>query len=209
MDKGKAVIAISRIISGIFNPFIIPFGAFLILFLFSYLRMLPIQYKLIVLGVVYCFTILLPMITIFLFQRLNGMKIKDLSERKKRFVPYGLTITGYIFCLVMMYKLNLPYYMSGIILATLLAMIICVILNLKWKVSEHMTGMGGVVGGLLCFSFLFNYNPVMWLCLFILIAGALGTARILLKQHTLGQVLSGFSIGMICAIAGILFIRIY
>ena len=195
----------SRIISGIFNPFIIPFGGFLVLFLFSYLRIMPFQYKLIVLAVVYCFTILMPMLTIFLFQKINGWGIKELSHREKRFIPYTLTIMAYVFCLLMMYKLNLPRYMSGIILATLIAMVICIFINLKWKISEHMTGMGGVVGGLIAFSFLFNYNPVWWLCFFILIAGMLGTSRIILKQHTLGQVLSGFVVGVICAVYGILY----
>jgi hypothetical protein len=195
----------SRVISGIFNPFIIPFGGFLVLFLFSYLRIMPFQYKLIVLAVVYCFTILMPMLTIFLFQKINGWGIKELSHREKRFIPYILTIMAYVFCLLMMYKLNLPRYMSGIILATLIAMVICIFINLKWKISEHMTGMGGVVGGLIAFSFLFNYNPVWWLCFFILIAGMLGTSRIILKQHTLGQVLSGFVVGVICAVYGILY----
>ena len=195
----------SRIISGIFNPFIIPFGGFLVLFLFSYLRIMPFQYKLIVLAVVYCFTILMPMLTIFLFQKINGWGIKELSHREKRFIPYILTIMAYVFCLLMMYKLNLPRYMSGIILATLIAMVICIFINLKWKISEHMTGMGGVVGGLIAFSFLFNYNPVWWLCFFILIAGMLGTSRIILKQHTLGQVLSGFVVAVICAVYGILY----
>lgn len=206
MENEKKLVWMAKGISGIFNPFIIPFGAFLVLFLFSYLRMLPFQYKLIVLGVVYCFTILLPMITIFLFQKINGWGIKELSDREKRFVPYGLTILAYVFCLLMMYKLNLPRYMSGIIVAALIAMILCIIINLKWKISEHMTGIGGVVGGLLSFSFLFNYNPVWWLCFFILVAGSLGTSRIILKQHTLGQVISGFVTGLVCAIAGILFI---
>lgn len=196
----------ARVISGIFNPFIIPFGGFLILFLFSYLRIMPFQYKLIVLGVVYCFTILMPMLTIFIFQKINGWGINDLSDRKKRFIPYFLTIMAYVFCLFMMYRLNLPRYMSGIIWATLIAIIISILINLKWKVSEHMTGAGGVVGGLISFSFLFNYNPVWWLCLFILIAGALGTSRIILGQHTLGQVLAGFIIGLACSVYGILFI---
>ena len=92
----------SRIISGIFNPFIIPFGGFLVLFLFSYLRIMPFQYKLIVLAVVYCFTILMPMLTIFLFQKINGWGIKELSHREKRFIPYILTIMAYVFCLLMM-----------------------------------------------------------------------------------------------------------
>ena len=47
----------SRIISGIFTPFMIPFVAFFLLFFFTYLRIMPIQYKLIVLGIVYCFTL--------------------------------------------------------------------------------------------------------------------------------------------------------
>lgn len=204
MNEGRLTIA-SRIISGVFNPFIIPFGGFVALFLFSYLKIMPLQYKLIILAVVYCFTIFMPVVTIFLFQKINGWKIRELAYREKRFVPYLLTIMAYVFCLLMMYRLNLPRYMSGIIFATLMAMVLCTLINLKWKISEHMTGMGGVVGGLIAFSFLFNYNPVWWLCFFILVAGALGTSRIILKQHTLGQVLSGFAVGVVCAIYGILY----
>ena len=63
-----------------------------------------------------------------------------------------------------------------------------------------MAGMGGIVGGLLSFSSLFGYNPVWWLCIFILIAGVLGSARIILRHHTLGEVLCGFAVGFACAI---------
>ena len=184
----------------LFTPFSIPFLAFLILFLFSYLRIMPIQYKLIVLGVVYCFTILMPTLTIFLFRKINGFSPEDLGERKRRFMPFLLTITSYVFCLVMMHRLNIPWYMTGIILAALIMMVICIVVNLKWKLSEHMAGVGAIVGGLVSFSALFGYNPVWWLCLFILIAGVLGTARIILQHHTLGEVLVGFAVGLICSL---------
>ena len=59
---------------------------------------------------------------------------------------------------------------------------------------------GGVIGGLVSFSALFGYNPVGWLCLFILIAGVLGSARIILGHHTLGEVISGFTVGLVCAL---------
>lgn len=166
---------------------------------------MPLQYKLVVLAIVYCFTIFMPVVMIFLFQKINGWGMKELGHREKRFIPYILTILAYVFCLLMMYKLNLPRYMSGIILAALIAMTICFLLNLKWKISEHMTGIGGIIGGLIAFSFLFHYNPVWWLCLFILIAGAVGTSRIVLKQHTSGQVLGGFVVGLACAVYGILY----
>ena len=196
----RTLIRTARVISAIFTPFSIPFLAFLILFLFPYLRIMPIQYKLIVLGVVYCFTILMPTLTIFLFRKINGFSPEDLGERKRRFMPFLLTITSYVFCLVMMHRLNIPWYMTGIILAALIMMVICIVVNLKWKLSEHMAGVGAIVGGLVSFSALFGYNPVWWLCLFILIAGVLGTARIILQHHTLGEVLVGFAVGLICSL---------
>ena len=196
----RTLIRTARVISAIFTPFSSPFLAFLILFLFSYLRIMPIQYKLIVLGVVYCFTILMPTLTIFLFRKINGCRPEDLGERKRRFMPFLLTITSYVFCLVMMHRLNIPWYMTGIILAALIMMVICIVVNLKWKLSEHMAGVGAIVGGLVSFSALFGYNPVWWLCLFILIAGVLGTARIILQHHTLGEVLVGFAVGLICSL---------
>ena len=195
----KTMLRVARITSIVFTPFSIPFLAFLVLFLFSYLRIMPILYKGIVLGIVYCFTILPPTITIFLFRKINGFARQELSERKKRYVPILLTIISYVFCLLMMRKLNIPWYMTGIIFVSLVISIICILVNLKWKLSEHMAGMGGIIGGLVSFSALFSYNPVVWLCLFILIAGILGSARIVLGHHTLGEVLSGFVVGLVCS----------
>lgn len=195
----KTMLRVARITSIVFTPFSIPFLAFLVLFLFSYLCIMPILYKGIVLGIVYCFTILTPTITIFLFRKINGFARQELSERKKRYVPILLTIISYVFCLLMMRKLNIPWYMTGIIFVSLVISIICILVNLKWKLSEHMAGMGGIIGGLVSFSALFSYNPVVWLCLFILIAGILGSARIVLGHHTLGEVLSGFVVGLVCS----------
>lgn len=196
----RTLIKVAKVTSWVLTPFSIPFLAFLILFLFSYLRIMPLNFKLIVLGIVYCFTILMPTITIFLFRKINGFASEDMSDRKKRYIPFILTITSYAFCLLMMHRLNIPWYMTGIILAALVVQVISVIVNLKWKLSEHMAGMGGIIGGLISFSALFGYNPVSWLCLFIFIAGILGSARIILEHHTLGEVLCGFITGFVCSL---------
>ena len=196
----KGLIRAARIVSAVFTPFSIPFLAFLALFLFSYLRMRPLPYKLVVLGVVYCFTIFLPTLTIFLFRKMNGFKRRDLLERRRRYVPFLLTIVSYAFGLAMMYRLNMPWYMVNIIWAALVIMVVCVVLNLRWKLSEHMAGAGAVIGGVTVFCSLFNYNPVWWLCIFILVSGMLGSARIILRHHTLGEVLGGFAVGLLCSV---------
>lgn len=196
----------SRIISGVFTPFMFPFIAFLLLFSFTYLHVLPWRYKITVLVLVYCFTIFLPMLAIYLLHKLNGLTLRALRHREKRFMPYGLTILSYIGCLITMHRLFLPRYLSGIIVAALLCMILCALVNLKWKISTHMASSGMMIGGMLSCSFIFQFNPVWWLCGFILLSGMLGSARIILRQHTLPEVGGGFFVGLLCGVVGILFI---
>ena len=43
-------------------------------------------YKRQVLGVVYCFTILMPTLTIFIFRKINGFSPEELVERKRRYI---------------------------------------------------------------------------------------------------------------------------
>ena len=88
-----------------------------------------------------------------------------------------------------MHRLNIPWYMTGIILSALVVMIICVIVNLKWKLSEHMAGAGAVIGGLVAFSALFSYNPVWCYASLYWWLACWATARIILRHHTLGEVM--------------------
>lgn len=196
----------AQILSGVFTPFMVPTLTLLLLFFCTYLYILPIVYKLVVLGLVFCFTALMPMLVIYLFQKANGWGIKELEHRKKRFIPYMLTILSYVTCLIAMHRMHLPRYMSGTIVAALFCMVLCTLLNFRWKVSTHVAGSGMLIGGLLAYSLLFNFNPIWYLCITILLAGILGTARIIVKQHTLFEVFAGFMTGMFCGVIGILFI---
>lgn len=201
----KTLILLARAFSWIFPPFCVPTLGVALLFFFTYLHLLPWPYKILVILAVYCFTILMPQFTIFLYRKINGWSLRELGSREKRIVPYMLTITSYIFCLVMLYRFNVPRYMTGIVVASLIALIICAIINIWWKISEHMMSIGGVVGGLVCFGELFAFNPIWWICITLILAGIMGTSRITLRQHNLGQVLAGFVVGFVSAIAGILY----
>ena len=88
---------IAKVVSTVFTPFSIPFLAFLILLLISYLRMLPLAYKLIILGIVYTFTILTPSLAIWVYCRLNKLSTRDLTLKEHRYLPFLLTDTvGFI-----------------------------------------------------------------------------------------------------------------
>ena len=204
-NHGKLYVA-ARIISRIFSPFWTPFLGFVLLFFFTYLSIMPLSYKITVLSLVFCFTVLLPIIGIFSYQKVNGWGLKELSERKKRFIPYALTMMSYLGGILTMYRIRFPRYMSGILLAAFICMLLCTLINTKWKISTHTASIGMMVGGLLSYSFLFQFNPIGSLYIFILLSGLLGSARIIVRQHTLNEVVGGFFIGLFCGITGILFI---
>lgn len=205
-SRPTALEVLSRILSAAFNPFLIPLYAFILLFQFTYMTIMPPAYKLFLLGMVGTFTMLSPLLFIGIYKWMNKWSMKELGERKRRFVPYLLTIMSYATCLLILYRMRFPYYFTGIITAYLLSMIICALANFRWRLSIHLTGCGLLIGGLLAYSLLLRFNPVWWLCGFILLAGIQGTARISFHQHTLFEVIAAFVAGMFCGIIGILFI---
>lgn len=194
----RAMLRMARVISQLFSPYYVSFLAFLFLFLFSYLRIMPLPYKLTVLAMVYCFTIFVPTLTVFLFRKINGYTADYMTRREPRFISLALHFMSYIFCLIMMKRLNIPWYMIGIILTALVMMIVCIVVNLRWRLSMHMAGAGSTVSGLVAFSNIFGYNPVWWLCLLIIIAGIVGSARIIQQHHSLSEVIAGFLLGLLC-----------
>ena len=103
-----------------------------------------------------------------------------------------------------MHSHHLPHFMSSILMAALIVQVLCALINVWWKISTHTAAIGGVTGGLLAFSLIFNFNPVWWLCLVITLAGMVGTSRMILRQHTLSQVVAGFFVGTTTAFIMIL-----
>ena len=202
--NAKSFIRFANIYSAVFSPFYAPLWAFIWLFLFSYLRLWPWQYKVFILVIVCVFTILLPTLTIDLFRRLNRWTNWQLSHRKHRHLPYLVTIACYVACEWLFIQMNTALFMRGMILATLVAGVGCAIVNIWWKVSTHMAGMGGLFGTVISFSYLFYFNPIIPMCCLLLLSGVMGTSRMILRQHTLSQVIVGFLIGAFSAMTFIL-----
>lgn len=201
--KHKGLIVAARLLSAVSRPYYIPIVGFVSLFTFTYLRLLPLLYKLAVVSMVYVFTILLPRLCIYVYRKLNGWAPVQLRMRENRAIPYILFILSYLACLHLMFRMHMPRYMCGILVSALLIQVVCVIVNVWWKISMHSAGAGGVIGALVAYSVLFMFNPVWWLCVMVLISGAVGTARMLLRQHSLAQVVAGTLVGVVCGFAGI------
>lgn len=196
----------AQILSAVFTPFLVPILAFTWLFFGTYMRIMPLNFRMTVLGVVYIFTILMPLLGIYFFHRLVGNRLKDLTYKEERIVPYLLTLFSYVVCLFLLNRWHLPRYMTSIIVATLMCLVGCTLINFWYKISSHAAASGMLLGGFVSYAYLFQFHSTTLLCVFILLAGMVGSARIIVCQHTLCEVFLGFVLGFVCGVVGILFI---
>ena len=204
MSREKNIIYAARFVSLLFTPFYLPLVGLIALFTFSYLSLLPIEYRLMVLAIVYFFTILAPTFLIHLYRKVQGWSRIELGQKRRRMVPYILSIICYVGCIWALRNMHIYHFVSSIVFAALMVQIVCALTNIWWKISTHTAAIGGVAGALFVFAEIFGFNPVWWLAGVIVLAGVLGSARIILRQHSLAQVIGGFFIGFLCATIGIM-----
>lgn len=206
MTREKGIILTARIISLVFTPFYLPIVGLVALFLFSYMNLMPWGYKFQVLTIVYLLTVVLPTVLIRFYRHYHGWSLFELGSKERRMVPYVISILCYFTCIYLMDYLHIPHFMSSIVTAALFVQIACALINVWWKISTHTAAIGGVAGALFVFAEFFGFNPVWWLCLVFILAGILGTSRMILRQHSLAQVIAGFFVGIVCSVVGIIFL---
>lgn len=202
--KAKDIIFTAKVLSVLFTPFYLPILGLLILFIFSYLSLLPWTYKLFLLLMFYIFTVLIPQALIRFYRRYQGWTLIELGSRERRVIPYIISIFSYLLCYYIMAVTHVPRFMGSILIAALVIQIACAMINLFIKISTHTAAIGGVAGALLAFSAIFSFNPVWWLCIVLLFAGMVGTSRMILRQHSLREVVFGFLAGVACSFVSVL-----
>jgi membrane-associated phospholipid phosphatase len=198
--KEKNIIFTARIMSMIFTPFYLPIVGLIALFIFSYMSLLPMMYKLVMLAMVYLLTVVAPSLLIHLYRLCQGWTSHELGRKERRLVPYIISIVCYFACFFWMEYRNTPRVIRIIVVVALTIQMVCALINIWWKISTHTAAIGGVAGGLVSYSIAFSFNPLWWLCFVLILAGAVGTARMILRQHSLSQVVGGFLVGAACAI---------
>lgn len=195
--REKDIIIAARVVSMVFTPFYLPLAGLLALFIFSYMSLMPLFYKTLVMLTVYLFTILLPTLLIHAYRNYQGWSRWQLGKRESRMVPYIIAIICYTLCYFVMSYFHVPQFMANILVAALLIQVVCAVVNVWWKISTHTAAIGGFEGALVAFSILFAFNPLWWFCVILVFAGAVGTSRMILRQHSLSQVVAGFLSGTV------------
>ena len=141
----------------------------------------------------FLFTGILPATPILLLMRKGEVHDLFISRREERTMPYLFSFLAYTFWSFFLYKvLQLPLFMVGMGIGTATSILLITFINLKWKISAHLSGIGGLAGGVFGICYRMAYNPVSLLVIILFISALVAISRIGLKAHTPGQTLAGF-----------------
>ncbi len=121
-----------------------------------------------------------------------------MSDKKQRFYPFLITAICNGAFTYKIFQAGMPYYLVMPFLGITGSIAILTFITLKFKISAHMTGMGGIVAIFLISPLFYATISPILLPLSILIAGIVGTSRLILEEHTLVEIASGFLLGFSC-----------
>lgn len=192
---------IAQVVSYLFHPILIPTYAVLLLmwsnpFYIASIKS-PQGYQLFV--SVFFNTFLLPVFIMRMFKNLGFVKDFNLNDRKERALPYLLMISFLFWAwFVLKFYMGFPSVIHETMWGCFLSVMAAYFINIFYfKISMHTLGMGGLLVVMFRASFLASNNIQYALMAIIIIAGLVGTARLLLKAHEPLEVYYGYLLGIV------------
>ena len=171
---------------------------------------------------VFVSTFLIPSFAIFLMWRLKLISSIHMNDKQDRIGPFIVTGIFYLWVLrSVMADSNIPTAFLIAVLGTTIGLFACFIINLFFKVSLHAVGMGGLMGMVLIVMWLYSYGSFivhmpfagtmeisinLVLMISILLAGMVGTSRLLLNAHTPREIYIGFALGLLAQFISLKFL---
>lgn len=150
---------------------------------------------------IFSFSFVLPVINIYILYRLNRVSSLRMENQSERTFPYVLTSCFYFGLFYLFLDLSVWPSIKVLIFGGGLSVLLTAIINLRYKISAHMVGAGGLLGSLIVVSYVLKYNAVPQIAVLVLIAGLIATCRLYLKAHQPKQIYAGFFLGLLTQVS--------
>lgn len=202
--KGETVPMWTKIVSNIFHPVLMP--TYMLCFLFLYSNsggLFGFQYVILPIFV-FMLSCMIPLSGVFFLKQLRLISSYELKKKGEVYLPVFISILSnlalvyYFWVWIGSMRIFFLWYLALLTVPIILQIIYVVFVSCKRNISGHMLGIGALIGGVL--SICANVKAInlyfLFMILFIL-AGLLGTARLIQKKSTEAQIYIGFLIGLI------------
>lgn len=142
-------------------------------------------------------TILLPGIMVVFFKTSGLITSWKMDDQKERNWPLLIGAVIYLAAFYVLRTPVVPFFIRLFLLGAILGILVSLLINLRWKISLHMIGIGGLCGGMSMLMIMEGSGSPLILFTIFICAGILGTARLYLGAHSPQQVFAGFITGFV------------
>ncbi|TAH22482.1 MAG: hypothetical protein EAZ08_00995 [Cytophagales bacterium] len=189
---------IAKIISAVLHPALIP--TYLFAFLLFDTSIVPYhEHKWMLLGIVFLFTFVFPVLSFFSFLKAKIISAIDIPNREERIKPFLLMSLLYVFITYLFFRLS-PIFdvLTLMMLGISFVLVLVTLITFVHKISVHAAGVSGGLGTLLGLQYKYAHEDFLYPVLFfVLLTGIVMSARLSLKAHTLSELMNGFSLGLL------------
>lgn len=194
---------LSHFLSWVLSPVITPTLGIIAVFYLSMYSYAPRGAKLLIAGIVFTFTCVIPCAAIWILTRFGDVSDMALTRRSDRLFPYIITGACLFGCGWYLMRTGLPEWVGYFYIGASVATLVNLLINFKWKISAHGAGIGGLIAMLIILNRygLPAYNLWGWVLAAVIAAGLLGAARVWLWRHTPMQTICGEIVGFLGVMA--------
>lgn len=213
----KPVVFLARFVSILLHPIFLPVLLCVALYVLTPAAFKAFPPYLLVRSLVSIaiITIFFPLFSIILMKALGFIKSVYMRDSKDRIIPLIATMT-FFFWAYLVYShplkfaektIDVPLLIRVILLGAFYIIVVLFMVNIFFKVSMHSTAAGGAIGFGLVLLLTSPTNMLLPFFAFVIVAGIIGSARLILREHKPSEVWTGYALGFIVQMAAWLYLK--
>ncbi len=153
-----------------------------------------------------------PLISILLMKPLGFIGSLQMPTARERTIPLMVSMVFFFWASQTISNMaggSLPMILKILMLGNFYGIVVLFLINIFTKISMHTAAAGGMLGILIVLQLIGPVNIMMPFFIALVIAGIIGTARLVLGAHQKGDVWLGYIIGILSQIAAFLYFKYF
>ncbi|MBW7913020.1 MAG: hypothetical protein H3C54_04810 [Taibaiella sp.] len=205
MNKGvesKPLRALATIVSYMLHPVFLPILMTWVIYAITPMSFVQYEGKLSLVFIqIALATIFFPLLVVGLLKALGFITSIFMRTQKERIIPLIATMMCYWWISHVFKNLDAPLVLQVLLRGAYWSIIVLFICSIFFKISMHTMAAGGMLGMLIVLMIVTPVSMAVPFIAGLLIAGASGTARLLLGAHTQFEVWVGYILGVLVMLA--------
>ena len=201
-DQPKWAILFANTISFLFHPVFMPLVMTFALYKitpgsFSGINEKQFYLWLLSVGIT---TLFFPLFSIGLMKPLGFIDSFAMPTAKERIIPLMISMTFYFWISHVfnsMPNVHVPVILKVLFLGNFWGIIVLFLINIFTKISMHTAAAGGMIGNIIVLMMISTIDMEKPFFISLILAGIIGTARMILKAHQKGDIWLGYIIGIL------------